>query len=151
MNRGPEFLFSCTWFIYLLRPWVFFAVRRLLSSCHQWASPGSGLSCCRPQAPGRQASVAADPGLESTGPVVVTRGLGCSEACGIFLDQGSSPCPLRWQVDSNPVDHRGIPLLSFLIGHICLLNSLVRSLCRMTLTYSPYIQSLVLYLILGAQ
>ena len=24
----------------------------------------------------------------------------CSTACGIFLDQGSNPCPLHWQVDS---------------------------------------------------
>ena len=24
----------------------------------------------------------------------------CSMACGIFLDQGSNPCPLHWQVDS---------------------------------------------------
>ena len=28
-------------------------------------------------------------------------------ACVIFLDQGSNPCPLHWQVDSRPLDHRG--------------------------------------------
>ena len=27
-------------------------------------------------------------------------GLICSTACGIFLDQGSNPCPLHWQADS---------------------------------------------------
>ena len=32
--------------------------------------------------------------------VVVAHGLSCSAACGIFLDQGSNPCPLHWQVDS---------------------------------------------------
>ena len=34
------------------------------------------------------------------GSVVVAHGLSCSAACGIFLDQGSNPCPLHWQVDS---------------------------------------------------
>ena len=32
--------------------------------------------------------------------VVVAHRLSCSVACGIFLDQGSNPCPLHWQVDS---------------------------------------------------
>ena len=27
-----------------------------------------------------------------------------------FLDQGSNPRPLHWQVDSLPVDHQGSPL-----------------------------------------
>ena len=27
-----------------------------------------------------------------------------------FLDQGSNPCPLHWQVDSLPLDHQGSPL-----------------------------------------
>ena len=31
--------------------------------------------------------------LRHLGSVVVTAGLSCSEACGIFLDQGSNPCP----------------------------------------------------------
>ena len=26
--------------------------------------------------------------------------LSCPAACGIFLDQGSNPCPLHWQADS---------------------------------------------------
>ena len=42
----------------------------------------------------------AAPGLWSTGSVVVAYGLSCSEACGIFLDQGSKLCPLHWQADS---------------------------------------------------
>lgn len=33
--------------------------------------------------------------------VVVTHGLGCPEAYGIFLNQGSNPCPLSWQADSQ--------------------------------------------------
>ena len=29
--------------------------------------------------------------------------------CGIFLDQGSNPCPLHWQEDSYLLDHQGSP------------------------------------------
>ena len=47
--------------------------------------------------------------LQSTGSVVVTCRLSCSMACGIFLDQGSNPCPLHWQVDSSPLRHREAP------------------------------------------
>ena len=36
------------------------------------------------------------------------------KACGIFLDQGSNPCPLHWQVDSYPLDWRGSTLCIFL-------------------------------------
>ena len=49
---------------------------------------------------GTWASVVVACGLESTGSVVVTQGLSCSSASGIFLDQGWNPCPLHWQVDS---------------------------------------------------
>ena len=37
--------------------------------------------------------------LQSTGSVVVAHRLSCSVTCGIFLDQGSNPCPLHWQAD----------------------------------------------------
>ena len=30
-----------------------------------------------------------------------------AKACGIFLDQGWSPCPQHRQVDFQPVDHQG--------------------------------------------
>ena len=39
-------------------------------------------------------------GSRRAGSVVVAHGPSCSAACGIFPDQGSNPCPLRWQVDS---------------------------------------------------
>ena len=38
---------------------------------------------------------------------VVVHGRGCSLPCGIFLDQGSNPCLLHWQVDSKSLDHQG--------------------------------------------
>ena len=46
------------------------------------------------------------------GSIVVAHGLSCSTAGGIFLDQGSNPCLLHWQVDSQPLDHQGNPMLS---------------------------------------
>ena len=46
------------------------------------------------------ASLVAEHRLYSEGSVVVVHGLSCSAARGIFLDQGSNPCPLHWQADS---------------------------------------------------
>ena len=77
--------------------WVF-------SSFSTWASHCSGFSYCRAWALGTQASVVALMGL-----VVVAHGLSCSEACGIFPNQGSNPCPLLWQVDSPTLTHQGSP------------------------------------------
>ena len=48
-------------------------------------------------------------GLQSAGLVVVAHGLSCSVACGIFPDQGSNPCPLHSQADSQPLCHQGSP------------------------------------------
>ena len=41
--------------------------------------------------------------------VIVAHGPSCSAACGIFPDQGSNPCPLHWQADSQPLHHQGSP------------------------------------------
>ena len=41
------------------------------------------------------------------GSVVVAHGPSCSAACGIFPDQGSNPCPLHWQADSQSLRHQG--------------------------------------------
>jgi len=54
------------------------------------------------------------PVLSSTGSVVVAHGLSYSAACGIFLDQGSNPCPLHWQADSTrKAQHRHVLYLIF--------------------------------------
>ena len=65
--------------------------------------------------------------LRSTGSkrassVVVAHGPSCSVACGIFPDQGSNPCPLHWQADSQPLRHQGSPYLAFsntVLPHYC--------------------------------
>ena len=52
--------------------------------------------------------IVAVPGLQGTGYlIVVVRGLSCSTACGIFLDQGLNPCLLHWQEDSLPLNYEG--------------------------------------------
>ena len=56
-------------------------------------------------------SVVAVPRVLSTGSIAVAPRLNCSVARGIFLDQGSDPCLLHWQVDSQPVNHQGIPYM----------------------------------------
>ena len=43
------------------------------------------------------------------GSVVVAHGPSCSVARGIFPDQGSNPCSLHWQADSQPLRHQGSP------------------------------------------
>ena len=53
-------------------------------------------------------SLVAGPGLYITGSATWHMGLG-TKACGIFQDQGSNPCPLRWQEDSQPLTTREVP------------------------------------------
>ena len=52
-------------------------------------------------------------GSSRAGSVVVAHWPSCSAACGIFPDQGSNPCPLHWQADSQPLRHQGSPIISF--------------------------------------
>ena len=56
-----------------------------------------------------QASVAAVPGLRSTGSVAVVHGFSCCKAYGIFPDQGLNLCLLHWQADSLLLGHQGSP------------------------------------------
>ena len=53
-------------------------------------------------------------GSRRAGSVVVAHGLSCSAACGILPDQGSNPCPLHRQADSQPLRHQGSPVLTFI-------------------------------------
>ena len=51
-------------------------------------------------------------GSRRAGSVIVAHGPSRSTACGIFPDQGSNPCPLHWQADSQPLHHQGSPYLT---------------------------------------
>ena len=50
-------------------------------------------------------------GSRRAGSAIVAHGPSCSATCGIFPDQGSNPCPLHWQADSQPLRHQGSPAL----------------------------------------
>ena len=65
---------------------------------------------------GMWAFIVAAPGVQSVHSIVVTLELGCSVECRIFLNQGSSPCLLHWQVDSLPLSHQGNPVSFFDLG-----------------------------------
>ena len=117
---GFPLLFHHLLFVYFWLCRVFFAMHRLslvaanglLSTCGTGASRGR----------------VADHELWGTrASVVGAHWLSCSMACGIFLDQGSSPCPLDWQVDSQPLDHQGI-LRTFLFNNTCYNYILLQSI-----------------------
>ena len=51
-------------------------------------------------------------GSRRAGSAVVAHGPSCSAACGIFPDQGTNPCSLHWQADSQPLRPQGSPTLN---------------------------------------
>ena len=64
-----------------------------------------------------RASVVAACELSTGGSQGLEPRLSSSAACGIFLDQGSNPCLLHWQVDSLPLSHQGSPCTDFIERH----------------------------------
>ena len=100
------FFFFLFIFFYFWLCWVFVSVLGLSPVA---ASGGhsslrcAGLSLSRPL-------LLWSTGSRRAGSVVVAHGLSCSAACGIFPDQGSNPCPLHWQADSQPLHHQGSPI-----------------------------------------
>ena len=99
-----NYLFICL-FIYLWLCWVFVSVRGLslvAASGGHSSSRCAGLSLLRPL-------LLRSTGSRRAGSVIVAHGLSRSGACGIFPDQGSNPCPLHWQADSQPLRHQGSP------------------------------------------
>ena len=98
-------------FIYFWLCWVFVSVRGLslaAASGGHSSSRCAGLSLSRPL-------LLRSTGSRRAGSVVVAHGTSCSAACGIFPDQGSNPCPLYWQADSQPPRHQGSPKLHYFL------------------------------------
>ena len=92
-------------FIYFWLCWVFISVRGLslvAASGGHSSSWCTGLSLSWPL-------LLRSTGSRRAGSVVVAHGPSCSAACGISPDQGSNPCPLHWQADSQPLRHQGSP------------------------------------------
>ena len=102
------------YYFYFWLCWVFVSVWGLslvAASGGHSSSRCAGLSLSRPL-------LLRSTGSRRTGSVVVAHGPSCSTACGIFPDQGSNPCPLHWQADSQPLRHQGSPkLCCFLLLH----------------------------------
>ena len=99
-------------FIYLWLCWVFVSVWGLslvAASGGHSSLRCAGLSLLQPL-------LLRSTGSRCAGSVVVAHRPSCgSAACGIFPDQGSNPCPLHWQADSQPLCHQGSPLSLLLI------------------------------------
>ena len=92
-------------FIYYWLCWVFVSVRGLplvAASGGHSSSRCAGVSLSRPL-------LLRSTGSRCAGSVIVAHGPSCSTACGIFPDQGSNPCLLHWQADSQPLRHQGSP------------------------------------------
>ena len=106
------FFFLINLFIYLfLLCWVFVSVRGLslvAASGGHSSSWCAGLSLSWPL-------LLRSTGSRRAGSAIVAHGPSCSTVCGILPDQGSNPCPLRWQADSQPLRHQGSPVGRFLI------------------------------------
>ena len=102
-----KIFFLLNLFIYLFwLCWVFVSVRGLSLVA---ASRGHSSSQCA----GLSLSwslLLRSTGSRRAGSVVVAHRPSCSAACGIFPDQGSNPCPLHWQADSQPLRHQGSPV-----------------------------------------
>ena len=81
--------------------------RELLSSCAQ-APRGGGFSCWQSTCSGA-CRLQYECGFSG-----VAHGPSCPVACAVLPDEVSNPCPLHWQVDSQPLDQQGSPVtLSF--------------------------------------
>ena len=126
----PGFFFFFYKFIYYLfiiyvwLCWVFVSVRGLslvAASGGHSSSRCAGLSLSRPL-------LLQSTGSRRAGPVVVAHGPSCSAACGIFPDQGSNPCPLHWQTESQLLRHQRSPQVSFKNELFYIYNSFAFSL-----------------------
>ena len=124
----PLLLFFFFNFIYLFNLWlcwVFVSVRGLslvVASGSHSSSRCAGLSLSRPL-------LLRSTGCRRAGSIIVAHGPSCSAACGIFPDQGSNPCPLHWQADSQPLRHQGSPLAAFNMFSLYLIFDSLINMC----------------------
>ena len=98
-------------FIYFWLCWVFVSVWGLslvVASGGHYSSRCADLSLSRPL-------LLRSTGSRRAGSVIVAHVPSCSVACGIFPDQGSNPCALHWQADSQPLRHQGSPIILLLM------------------------------------
>ena len=102
--RAPDLFIYLFLFFWLC--WVFVSMRGLslvAASGGHSSSRCAGLSLSWPL-------LLWSTGSRRAGSVAVAHGPSCSAVCGIFPDQGSNPCALHWQADSQPLRQHGSPL-----------------------------------------
>ena len=111
-NKFTTFFFLNLFiYFYFWLCWVFVSARGLSLVA---ASGGHSSSRCAGLSPSRPLWLRSMCS-RSAGSVVVAHGPSWSVACGIFPAQGSNPCPLHWQAESQPLRHQGSPCYYFLI------------------------------------
>ena len=115
----PSFFIFTYYFLphrVFLAAWAFSSFREqepLFAAVHQFLPAVVSLvaehrlQCAWASWLGPKGSVAEMPWFQRAGSGAVAHRLSCSAACGFFLDQGSNPYPLHWQVDSLPLSHHG--------------------------------------------
>ena len=105
------FIYGCVGSSFLCEG--FLQLRQVGATLHRGAQASHcrGLSCCGAQAPDAQAQQ------------LWLTGLVAPRHVGIFPDQGSNPCPLHWQADSQPLRHQGSPLFFFEAAFLDLVKS----------------------------
>ena len=105
------FLIFIYLFIYLWLCWVLASVQGPSPAA---ASGGHSSSWCAGLSPSQPLPLRST-GSRCAGPAIVAHGPSRFAACGILPDQGPNPCPLQWQVDSQPLCHQGSPDICILI------------------------------------
>ena len=132
---GRRILFFLILFIYWLIDWwlcwVFvsaWGLSPLVASGGHSSSWCAGLSLSRPL-------LLRSTGSTCAGSAIVAHGPSRSLACGIFPDQGSNPCSLHRQADSQPLRHQGSPTSLFLF--IPIKTFLCQSVCIQTAIHQP--------------
>ena len=103
------FIYLFILFLYLWLCWVFVSVRGLSPAA---ASGGHSSSRCAGLSPSQPLPLRST-GSRRAGSATAAHGPSRSAACGILPDQGSNPCPLHWQADSQPLRHQGSPQHTF--------------------------------------
>ena len=96
---------------------------------HFAASGGQSSSRCTGLSLSRTLSLRST-GSRRAGSATVAHGPSRSVARGILPDQGSNPCPLHWQADSQPLRPQGSPEVDYFEVYISVFFSIVAELCN---------------------
>ena len=106
------YFFKFIYYLFIIYVWLCWVVVSVRGLSLVAASGGHSSSRCAGLSPSWPLLLRST-GSRRAGSVIVAHGPSRSAACGIFPDQGSNPCPLHWQADSQPLRHQGSPRAHF--------------------------------------